>query len=104
MRDLPPTPDLLALASRTAVQDLPPAERERHAHLAATARAIAAHEADSGDRWQEAVARELADFYAENCRPGESQDGGPGEQGLLARLAADLRNGAFETTPSREPA
>jgi hypothetical protein len=32
----------------------------------------------------------------------EAGEGDGGQSDLLARLAADLRNGAFETTPSRE--
>jgi len=129
MRDLPPTSDLLDLARRLSVADLPPAERERHAHLTVTARAIAAHEAEAGQGWQREIERALVELYQQVCRPGEGRDppldrstGGtmdPGfrrddnsygttqgaeAQGPLSRLAADLRKGAFETTPSREAA
>ena len=125
MRDLPATGDLIDLAGRLAVADVPPAEWDRHAHLTATARAIAAREAQAGEGWQTEIARELAQIYLaqiyqESCHPGESRDppishSNAGEMGpgfrrddnsegdnLLARLATDLRNGAFETTPSRE--
>jgi hypothetical protein len=129
MRDLPPISDLLDLARRLSAKELPPAERERHARLAATARAIATREAAAGQGWQQEIERELAVLYQEIGRPGEGRDpslgrsvsGGmdpglrrdnnsdvAGEGGedpdLLTRLAADLRNGAFETTPSRETA
>ena len=116
MRDLPPTRDLLDLARRVSVLDLPPSERERHAHLAATAEAIAAREAEAGEEWQQEIAQRLAAFYGMAHRPnplpaGEEREteaaprAGEGEdqlRGLLGHLAADLRNGAFETTPSRE--
>lgn len=129
MRDLPPSRDLLDLAERLSIEELPPAERERHAHLVATARAIAAREAAAGDAWQRKIAQELVEFYDHSWRPGESRDPlhgrstggnmgpgfrrddtangtgrGAGAQDLSFRLAADLRNGAFETTPSREKA
>ena len=129
MHDLPPVSDLLDLGRRQAVEDLPPAERERHAHLIATAAATAAREAEAGEGWQWEIEAALTEFYEKDCRPGESRDppldhsaarsvdsgfrwhdmlnlarqGGVGHQ-LLAHLAADLRNGAFETTPSQETA
>ncbi|HEX3538156.1 MAG TPA: DUF6285 domain-containing protein [Stellaceae bacterium] len=106
MRDLPPTSDLLDLAHRVSAEDLSPPERERHAHLAATARTIAAREAAAGEGWQQEIEQELAGFYG--TRASRPQKRGPEARGpntsLLARLAADLRNGAFETTPSRERA
>ena len=106
MRDLPPTSDLLDLAGRVSADDLPPAERERHAHLAATAVAIAAREAAAGEGWQRDTERQLEGFYG--TRASRPHRGGPEARGpnteLLARLAADLRNGAFETTPVREKA
>lgn len=106
MRDLPATSDLLDLARRASVVHLPPAERERHAHLTATAEAIAAREAEAGQGWQREIVRELAEFYG--TRASRPQKSGPAAGGpntaLLARLAADLRNGAFETSPSRESA
>ena len=108
MRDLPPTGELLELARRMPLEGLPPAERERHAHLVETARAIAAREARAGEGWQREIRAGLIRFYEEVWRRGEGRNdnlgGEDGDTGLelLARLAADLRKGAFETTRSRE--
>jgi hypothetical protein len=90
VRDLPKSRDLLALARELLLDELLPLlppERARDAHLIATAMAIAAREA-AGEGWQEKIAERLDVLYGEN--------------GSLARFAADLRNGAFETSPSRE--
>jgi hypothetical protein len=46
------------------------------------------------EAWPDAMANEVAEFYA----------AGEGQTPLLRRFAADLRNGAFETSPSREAA
>src|SRR5579864_8675610 len=92
MRDLPTSRDLLALARELLLDELLPLlppERQRDAHLIATSMAIAAREV-AGEGWQEELAGLLRAFYGEN--------------GSLARFAADLRNGAFETSPSRERA
>ena len=92
MRDLPASRDLLALARELLLDDLLPLlppERARDAHLIATSMSIAAREA-TGDDWQAEIGERLAEFYGDN--------------GSLARFAADLRNGAFETSPSREEA
>jgi len=74
---------------------LPP-ERARDAHLIATAMTIAAREAAVGEGWQGEIARQLHDFYGQSI-----EVAGLWGDRLLARLAADLRNGAFETSPSR---
>jgi hypothetical protein len=90
MRDLPESRDLLALARELLLDELLPLlppERARDAHLIATSMAIAAREA-AGEGWQEEITGLLTEFY--------------GEAGSLVRFAADLRNGAFETSPSRE--
>jgi len=95
MRDLPTSLDLLALARELLLDELLPylpPERQRDARLIATAMAIASREAAAGQGWQKEVEQTLRDFYGE-----------PGD-GLLARFAADLRNGAFETSPSRAAA
>ena len=95
MRDLPTSLDLLALARELLLDELAPhlpPERQRDAHLIATAMAIASREASAGQGWQKEVEQKLRDFY------GETGDG------QLARFAADLRNGAFETSPSRAAA
>ncbi|HML11301.1 MAG TPA: phosphotransferase [Stellaceae bacterium] len=91
-RDLPTTRDLLALARETLLDELLPLlppERERDAHLIATVMAIAVREAAAGG-WQAEIGQALKEFF--------------GGSGSLVRLAADLRNGAFETSPSREKA
>jgi uncharacterized protein DUF6285 len=95
MRDLPTSLELLALARELLLDELLPylpPERQRDARLIATAMAIASREAAAGQGWQGEVEQALRDFYDE-----------PGA-GLLARFAADLRNGAFETSPSRAAA
>src|SRR6185437_7647204 len=74
MRDLPPTSDLLDLARRVSAEELPPAERQRHAHLAATARAIAAREAEAGQGWQREIEAALVEFYQQSRRPGLGRD------------------------------
>jgi aminoglycoside phosphotransferase (APT) family kinase protein len=89
MRDLPTSRDLLALARETLLDELLPLlppERERDAHLIATVMAIAAREA-ADEGWERKIEAALAEFY--------------GDRASLARFAADLRNGAFETSPSR---
>jgi hypothetical protein len=94
MRDLPASRDLLALARELLLDELLPLlppERERDARLIATSIAIAAREA-AGEGWQEEIGKLLGDFY------------GASEPDLVRRFAADLRNGAFETSPSRENA
>jgi hypothetical protein len=94
MRDLPTSLELLALAHellRDELVPLLPPERRRDAHLIATAMAIAAREV-AGEGWQGEIEQALGDFYGEVGK------------GDLARFAADLRNGAFETSPSRAAA
>jgi len=91
MRDLPRSRDLLALARELLLQELLPLlprERERDAHLIATTLAMAGRE-QADDGWQEEIAGALENLYGDR---GEN---------LFARFAADLRNGAFETSPSR---
>jgi hypothetical protein len=93
MRDLPKSLDLVTLARELLIDELLPLlppERHRDAHLIATAMAIAARESAEGEGWQRKIEEALNEFYGTN--------------GSLARLAADLRNGAFETSPSRERA
>lgn len=87
--DLPTSRDLLALARETLLDELLPLlppERERDARLIATVMSIVAREA-ADEGWQREIEGELAGFY-EGQQP-------------LRRFAADLRNGAFETSPSR---
>jgi aminoglycoside phosphotransferase (APT) family kinase protein len=97
MRDLPTSGDLLALARELLLDELTPLlppERRRDAHLAAAVMAIAAREQED-EGWQGEVADLLRDFYAECKRLDAS---------IVSRFAADLRNGAFETSPSRAAA
>jgi hypothetical protein len=99
LRDLPTSRDLLALARETLLDELAPllpSERRRDAHLVATVMAIAAREA-TGAGWQEEIKRELAEFYAPAGPQARRGD-------LKRRFAADLRNGAFETSPSQQKA
>jgi hypothetical protein len=63
---------------------------------------IAARERE-GEGWQEEIAADLAAFYAE-AAPHPDPLPARGErvgQRLFRSFATDLRNGAFETSPSR---
>ena len=94
MRDLPASRDLLALARELLLDELLPLlppERERDARLIATSMAIAARETGAMD-WPAEIIALLNCFYGET------------NSDLLRRFAADLRNGALETSPSREQA
>jgi hypothetical protein len=129
MRDLPSSLDLLALARELLLGELAPLlppERRRDAHLIATVMAMVARE-QAGEGWDEEIERVLAAFYAAAAphppiagamNPSLSPPAGRGisspsprrrgegrsEGQQLARFAADLRNGAFETSPSRASA
>jgi hypothetical protein len=106
MRDLPETRDLLALAHELLLDELLPLlppERARDAHLIATSMAIAAREA-AGEGWQEAISTALSEFYDDIAAHPDPLPGGKERESVLVRFAADLRNGAFETSPSREKA
>ena len=95
MRDLPDAAGLLALGRELLIEELLPLlppERERELRLVATAMAIAEREAGTGDRWADDILRRLAAFY--DCAG----------EGLLHRLAADLRTGAFESCAARAAA
>jgi hypothetical protein len=111
---------------------LPP-ERHRDAHLLATVMAIVAREARNENGWREDISGLLRDLYGDgaeapeleaapapalagrqgrNCAPpaagGRGLSGSPGGSSgadrLQRRLARNLRNGAFETSPSRAAA
>ena len=104
MRDLPSSRDLLALARELLLDELLPLlppERERDARLIATAMAITARE-PAGEGWQQEIDDALWRFYGECCGAGARTD--ERLPSLMGRFAADLRNGAFETSPSREAA
>jgi hypothetical protein len=99
MRDLPASLDLLTLARELLLDELLPhlpPERQRDAHLIATAMAIASREARAGEGWQQQIGELLCRFY-DTTSTGDPMEG-------LRRFAADLRNGAFETSPSRAAA
>lgn len=99
MRDLPDSRALLELVRSLLldeVQPLVPPERRRDLHLAATAISLALREAE-GNGWQAQVETLLRAFYGY-----AAADLDPST--LMARLAADLRNGEFETSPSQEKA
>ena len=78
---------------------LPP-ERRRDARLIATAMAIVLREAQRAD-WPDEIVSETRQLYAEDA------EGDAPPQAMaspLRRLAVDLRNGAFENSPSRAAA
>ena len=91
MRDLPSGPALLALARDILLNELTPLlpeERRADALLVARCMAIAQREAATGETSE----HELRLFYG----------AGTDTEGLLGRLARDLRIGAFENSPDRE--
>jgi hypothetical protein len=107
MRDLPSGFDLLALARELLLDELVPLlprDRERDAHLIATAMSIAAREARAEQGWQTEIGAELAQFYKFYSAPGGAERAASDEASILRRFAADLRNGAVETSPSRATA
>ncbi len=108
MRDLPRSLDLLALARELLLDELAPLlppERRRDAHLIATVMAIMGREASSGEGWQGEVKQAVMAFYGEvDPHPNPLPACGEDEEHVLCRFAADLRNGAFETSPSRAAA
>src|SRR5436190_15142487 len=112
MRDLPDSGDLLKLARELLLGELLPLlppERHRDAHLIATAIAIAAREAEAGQGWEGEVEDLLMGLYAGSeidRTAGVSPANAAGTAAVqgtlsLARLADDLRRGAFETCLSR---
>jgi Domain of unknown function (DUF6285) len=96
VRDLPTGPALLALARDVLLHDLMPLlppETHLEARLVANSMAIAEREAVAGEEPQHETLRELEKLYGEL---------GSGRRGMLARLARDLRGGAFEGSEPRE--
>jgi Domain of unknown function (DUF6285) len=92
MRDLPSGAGLLALGRALLLDELLPSlppEQHRDLRLVATAMAIAEREAIAGDMPARDIGGCLAEFY------------GCPEPDALARLAADLREGAFEKCAAR---
>lgn len=96
VRDLPTGPALLALARDVLLHDvmpLLPPEAHLEARLVANSMAIAEREALAGDTARQEIIRELEKLYGELSG---------GRRELLARLARDLRGGAFEGSELRE--
>jgi aminoglycoside phosphotransferase (APT) family kinase protein len=96
IRDLPGGAGLLALGRELLLDrilPLLPPERHRELRLVATALAIAERETVAGDAPAREIAALLEDFYG--------RDSGVAETGLLRRLAAELRAGAFDRCDSR---
>jgi aminoglycoside phosphotransferase (APT) family kinase protein len=93
LRDLPGGAGLLALGRELLLGELLPllpSERHRELRLVATAMAIAEREAAAGDAPARDILRPLRQLY------------GDGDlAGMLRRLAADLRVGAFEACEAR---
>jgi len=92
MRDLPSGAGLLALGRETLLNELlplVPSERHRELRLVATAMAIAEREALAGNAPAHDIAEWLAEF--DDCP----------DEGLLCRLAAGMRAGAFDTCEKR---
>jgi aminoglycoside phosphotransferase (APT) family kinase protein len=107
VRDQPNGAGLLALGREMLLAELlplVPTERHRDVRLIATAMAIAERESLAGDAPQSEIAERLAEFYGApaSSRQRSRQDAGaPRIERLLARLADDLRNGAFEACEAR---
>ena len=96
MRDLPTGPALLALARDVLLNELMPLlppMAHLEARLVANSMAIAEHEAILGAAPAQRILHELQELYGER---------GEGEEGLMRRLACDLRAGAFEEGEPRE--
>jgi uncharacterized protein DUF6285 len=95
VRDLPTGPALLALARDVLLRDLMPLlppNAHLEARLVANSMAIAEREVEAGDRPAQEILHELGKLYSEP---------GSGKPELLARLARDLRVGAFEASEPR---
>ncbi|HEX3525077.1 MAG TPA: DUF6285 domain-containing protein [Stellaceae bacterium] len=96
MRDLPTGPALLAFARDVLLRDLMPLlpeEAHLEARLVANSMTIAEREAVAGEEPEQEILCELEKLYGEL---------GNGTRELLARLARDLRGGAFEGSELRE--
>jgi aminoglycoside phosphotransferase (APT) family kinase protein len=92
--DLPSGLELLELGRLLLLDELLPLlppERQRELRLIATAIAITQREAMAGDEPEQDILRRLRQFYVSG-------------DDLLRRFAADLRNGAFETSEPRQRA
>ena len=126
MHDLPSTPTLLDLARDVLMNELMPLlpeERKADALLLAEAIVLAARQAEDGDEPMHAAFRQLETLYeplipalspqfGERAGPADPRiksEEGEGKHGgapleLWRQFACDLRNGAFETSGSRNQA
>ena len=96
VRDLPSGPELLALARDVLLHELMPRlppEAHLDARFVANSMAIAEREALAGEEPAQGILDDLEKLY------GDASSGSPR---LLARLAHDLRVGAFESSGQRE--
>jgi hypothetical protein len=96
VRDLPTGPTLLALARDVLLYELMPLlppEAHLEARLVANSMAIAERAAVADEGQAQEILCELEKLYNES---------GSGRRRLLARLARDLRGGAFEGSKPRE--
>ena len=105
MRDKPTAAELLAIARQTLLGELlpnsPDAQRY-NALMVGAAMAIAAREAEAGDRALVAEGEALAALYGEAGVADEPLEAALGR--LNRRFAADLRAGAFDAPGARQAA
>ncbi|MCH7710700.1 MAG: hypothetical protein IH903_03600 [Proteobacteria bacterium] len=105
MRDKPTAAELLAIARETLLGELlpnsPDAQRY-NALMVGAAMAIAAREAEAGDRALVAEGEALAALYGEAGVADEPLEAALGR--LNRRFAADLRAGAFDAPGARQAA
>ena len=105
MRDKPTAAELLAIARETLLGELlpnsPDAQRY-NALMVGAAMAIAAREAEAGDRALVAEGEALAALYGEAGVADEPLEAALGR--LNRRFAADLRSGAFDAPGARQAA
>ena len=100
IRNRPTTAELLAAARRKLLDDLLPLlpEAQRYdALLVAAAMRVAIAEQEAGPDWQHVVGRDLARLYDEDP---DAVDGAAATR-LYARLARDIRAGAFDAPGAR---
>ena len=105
MRDKPTAAELLAIARETLLGELlpnsPDAQRY-NALMVGAAMAIAAREAEAGDRALVAEGEALAALYGQAGVADEPLEAALGR--LNRRFAADLRAGAFDAPGARQAA
>ncbi len=105
MRDKPTAAELLAIARETLLRELLPhsGDSQRYnALMVGAAMAIAAREAEAGDRALVAERDALAALYGEAGAADEPLEAALGR--LNRRFAADLRAGAFDAPGARQAA